>query len=132
MSEEWYSRKPQNRFSREHRSQLPAGARMVDIDGLVWAPYIKGQYGGPLMLVEFKPDNAKEDFWLVTRQLARMAGLPAARVIEQRDHRYTVHVAADDGYAVHEVGRDMTVMEWYEQVERPLRERAGHRLSDAA
>ncbi len=98
----WYSAMPQNRFSLEHRKLLPAGAHMIDLDGLVYAPYVKGTYGGPLILVEFKPENAREDY------------------ADDRTHQIT-------GYEVRQVGSDLTVLDWYRLVEQPLREKAGHR-----
>lgn len=125
MSEEWYSRKPQNLFSREHRRQLPAGARMIDIDGLIYAPYIKGSLGGPVMLIEQKPEHAREDFWLVTRQLARMANIPAARIVTKANGHYRVEVS--NGTVTRLIGDDLTIVDWYERVERPLRQRLGHR-----
>lgn len=125
MSEEWYSRKPQNLFSLEHRTQLPAGARMIDIDGLIYAPYIKGSTGGPVMLIEQKPEHAKEDFWLVTRQLARMANIPAAKVVTKANGRY--HIEVTNGTITRLIGEDLTIVDWFQRVELPLRQRLGHK-----
>ncbi len=119
MADKWYSTKQRTRFSREHRELLPTQARMVDVDQVLWVPY--EPYGHPVMLAEVKPEDAREDFWVVTCSLARMAGLAAAKIVELRNGAYRVSVAnADNGWVPGLVG-DLTMTEWYERVEVPLR-----------
>ena len=122
MAEHWYSHKPRTRFSKEHRENLPVDAKMIDVDQVLWVLYDPDNE--PLMLVEVKPPHAREDFWPITRRLAQMAGLPAAKVIEQRDGTYTVFVATDKtDWEPHHVGDGLTIQDWYNRVEAPLRKR---------
>lgn len=123
MADEWYSQKPRTRFSKEHRNKLPSTAKMIDIDQVLWIPY--DPYGTPLLLVELKPEGAREDFWIVCQRLAEMAGLPAARVIELKNGLYRVSVATEKTNWIPTAAGDLTISEWYEQIEVPLRKRKG-------
>jgi hypothetical protein len=119
MSDEWYSLKPRTRFSREHRDCLPGHERMVDVDQVLWVPYVG--FGTAALLAEVKPEAAREDFWIVTRSLAQACGLPAAKIIEKTNGTYKIYVAsALNGYEPHCVGDDLSIQDWYERVEQPL------------
>lgn len=121
--EAWYSSKPRSRFSREHRDMLPFDAKMIDTDQVLWVPY-EGIGGAPLLIAELKPEHAAEDFWIVTRALARLAGLPAAKIIERQDGRYNIYVASErTNWEPHHVGDGLTIHDWYALVEEPLRQR---------
>lgn len=122
MADLWYSSQPQSRFSQEHRDQLPQDAKMLDLDSVLWVLYDPDNE--PLMILERKPEGAREDFWHVCRRLAELAGLPAAKVVECADGTYSVFVATPKtSYEPHLVGVGMSILDWYEQVETPLRNR---------
>jgi hypothetical protein len=130
MSQDWYSGRSRSRFSREHREQLPTDAYMIDVDGLLWAPYTPDT-GEPIMIIERKPEQAYENGWFVTQALAAKAGLPAAQIVELLNGHYRVYIASDrNGYQPVCVGTDLTIEEYYERIERPLRERRAVKKPD--
>lgn len=123
MAETRYSSQPWRRFAREHKEQLPGDAHMIDCDGVIWIVY-EPDTGRPLMVIEVKPENPRERGWFITRALAELAGLPTALVIELDNGSYRVYVATEKTrYQPHLIPGELTIEEWYERVERPLRER---------
>jgi hypothetical protein len=123
MADDRYSNAPWRRFAREHKQNLPTDAHMIDCDGVIWIPY-EPETGRPLMVVEVKPENPREQGWYVTRSLAELAELPAALVTELESGRYRVHVATKKTrYQPVRIRGDLTIEEYYERVEKPLRDR---------
>lgn len=94
---------------------------MIDVDQVLWAPY-EGILGRPIMLCEVKPESPREDFWGVTRSLAQLAAIPAAKIIERQDGTYDVFLAQEsNGYEPHLLGHGMTIHDWYDFVESRFR-----------
>lgn len=125
MADEWYSDRPRSRFSEEHR-RLPKAAHMVDCDGVLFVLYELDapNVAVPLMVVELKPENAREKGWYVAQALAARMRIAAALVIELSNGRYRVHVATEvTGYQPRQLRGEFTIEDWFEKVERPLRER---------
>jgi hypothetical protein len=123
MADERYSSQPWRRFAREHKQNLPTDAHMIDCDGVIWVPY-EPETGLPLMVIEVKPENPRERGWNVTRALAELAGLPAVLVFELNNGLYRIYVATPKTrYQPHLLRGELTIEEFYERVEKPLRER---------
>lgn len=123
MADDRYSSKPWTRFAREHKEILPGDAHMIDCDGVIWVIYTP-DVGRPLMVIEVKPENPREQGWNVTRSLAEMASIPAALVIELLNGRYRVYVATEKTrYLPVLIKGELTIEDWYDRVERPLRRR---------
>lgn len=128
MAEDWYSTQPQTRFAREHRQQLPSDAHMIDCDGTIWIPYSPGT-GLPLMVVELKPENPKQEGWYVVRALAELAGIPAVLITELDNGLYRIQVATEaNRYQPYQLPDDLTIQGWYERVEKPLRDRQAEQM----
>jgi hypothetical protein len=97
---------------------------MVDLDGLLWVPYLSN-IGEPLMIVERKPEKAAQNGWYVTQALAARAHLPGLLVVELENGLYRIFGATEvTGYRPRRFLEDVTIEGWYEKVEKPLRERA--------
>lgn len=123
MSDEWYSSQPRSSFSKRHREELPQDARMIDLDQVLFALYVLP--GEPIALIERKPEQAKESFWHVTLRIAQKASLPAFKIVELNNGLYRVYYAsAKNGYEQELFGDNLTLQDWYEQIELPLRKRA--------